>query len=119
MAGALVAMGGDPHDAVVLALVLGEICPNAALLRLRYAGHQRPVDLARGAMTERSGQRRRSEARFRDQETAGGLLVEAMHQPRLLSLGIAHRFQHLVDVPRGAGTALYRQPAGLFSTMTS
>ncbi len=36
-----------------------------------------------------------------------------MHQPRLLALGVAHHFQHLIDVPRGAGTALHGETGGL------
>ena len=36
VARALVAMFGDPHDAVVLALLLGEVGRDAALLRLRH-----------------------------------------------------------------------------------
>ncbi len=113
VARALVAMRGDAHDGIVLALFLGEIGRDAALLRLRHAGDQRPVDLARRTMAERSGQRGRGETRLRDQEAARRLLVEPVHQARLLPLGIAHRLQHLVDMPRGAGAALHRKPRGL------
>jgi hypothetical protein len=59
-------------------------------------------------MAERSGQRGRGEPGFRDQKAARGLLVEPVDQPGLLALRIAHHFQHLVDVPRGARTALHR-----------
>ena len=55
MACTLVAMCGDPHDGIFLTLLLGEIGRDAALLRLRHAGDQRPVDLARRAMAERAG----------------------------------------------------------------
>ena len=64
-------------------------------------------------MAERSGQRGRGKARFGDQEAARRFLVEPVHQARLLPLGVAHHFQHLVDVPRGAGTALHRKPCRL------
>ena len=60
-----------------------------------------------------AGEFGRGEARLGDQEAAGGLLVEPMHQPRFLALGVAHHLQHLVDMPRGAGTALHREPGRL------
>ena len=64
-------------------------------------------------MAERSGQRGRRKSRFRDQQAARGFLVEPMHQPRFLPLCVAHHFQHLIDMPRGAGTALHRQTGRL------
>ena len=50
VARAFVAMGGDAHDRVLLALLFRKIGRDAALLRFRHTRHQRPVDLARRAM---------------------------------------------------------------------
>ena len=52
VARALLAMLGDAHERIVLALLLGEEGRDAALARLRHAGDQRPVDLARRARAE-------------------------------------------------------------------
>ncbi len=107
VARALVAMRGDAHDRIVLALLLGEIGRDAALLRLGHADHQRPIDLARRAVAECAGQMGRGKARLGDQQAAGGLAVDPVHQPRLLPLGVAHHLQHLVDMARHAGAALH------------
>ncbi len=64
-------------------------------------------------MAERPGQRGRGKPGFGDQQAAGGLLVEPVHQPRLLSLGVAHHFQHVVDIAGDAGAALHRKPGRL------
>ena len=49
-------------------------------------------------MAKRTGERGCGKTGFRDQEAARRILVKPMHQPRLLSFGIAHHFEHLVDV---------------------
>ena len=113
MAGALVAVLGDAHDGVFLVLFLGEIGRDAALLRLRHAGNQRPVDFSRRAFAERARELGGGEARLGDQQTARGILVEPMHQARLLALGVAHHFQHAVDMAHGAGAALHGEAGRL------
>ena len=94
----------------VLALLLGEKGRDAALPRLRHAGDQRPVDLARRARAERLRQRGRRKARLGDQQAAGGVLVEPVHQPRALAVRVAQHLEHAVDMARGAGAALHRKP---------
>ena len=81
-------------------------------LRLRHAGDQRPVDLARRARAEGLGQRRGGKARLRHQQAAGGVLVEPVHQARALRVGVraAQGAQHAVEMARGAGAALHGEP---------
>ena len=50
---------------------------------------------------------------FAIKQTARGFPVQPVHQPRLLPLGVAHHFQHVVDVARDAGAALHREPRRL------
>ena len=107
VAGALVAVLGDAHDGIVLALLLREESRDAALLRLRQARHQRPIDFARRPRAERAGEMRSRKARLGDQQAARGLAIDAVHEARLLALGIAHHLEHLVDVPRHARAALH------------
>ena len=42
-----------------------------------------------------------------------GFPVQPVHQPRLLALGVAHHFQHVVDISRDAGAALHGEARGL------
>src|SRR6516165_6908845 len=109
MARALLAVPCYPHYRFLFALFLGQEGGDAALARLRHAGYQRPVDLARRARAEGFGERGRGEPRFRDQETAGGVLIEPMHEPRALPARVPHYLEHAVDMPRGAGAALHRK----------
>ena len=113
--GVLVAVPGDAHERVFLALLLGEIGRHPALARLGHAGDQRPVDLARRARAEGLGKRRSGKARLRHQQAAGGVLVEPMDQPRALSIGAgpAQGAEHAVNVTRGAGAALHGEAHGL------
>ena len=64
-------------------------------------------------MTERAGQGGCGEAGFCDQQTARRFPIQPVHQPRLLPLGVAHHFQHVVDISRDAGAALHRKPRRL------
>ena len=80
------------------------------LLHLGHAGDQRPIDLARRSRAEGLGQGRRGKAGLGDQEAAGSVLVEPMHQPRPLAVGVAQDVEHAVDMARGAGAALHREP---------
>ena len=48
-----------------------------------------------------------------DQQAARRVLVDPVHKPWLLALGIAHHLQHLIDVSRRAGAALHRKPERL------
>ena len=104
-------MLGDAHEAFLLALFLGEEGRDAALPRLRHAGDQRPVDLARRARAEGLGERGRGEARLGDQQAARRVLVEPVHQPRPLAVhaGLAQHLQHAVEMARGARAALHRE----------
>ncbi len=79
-------------------------------LRLRHAGDQRPVDLARRARAEGLGERGGGKARLGDQQAAGGVLVEPVHQARALAVGVAQHVEHAVEMARGAGAALHREP---------
>ena len=111
VARALLAMLRDAHERVLLAFFLGEKRRDAALARLRHAGGQRPVDLARRARAEGLRERRRGKARLGDQQAAGRVLVEAMHEARLLPVraGPAQYLQHAVEMARRAGAALHRK----------
>ena len=119
VAGALLAVARDAHERLVFALLLDEVGRDAALLHLGNAGDQRPIDLARRARAESLCQSGRRKARLGDQQAAGGILVEPVHQPRPLAVGIAQDLQHAVEMARGAGAALHRKPIGLLSTSTS
>ena len=94
----------------VLALLLGEEGRDAALRHLGHAGDQRPIDFARRARAEGFCQSRRRKPRLGDEEAAGGILIEPVHQPRPLAVRVAQDFQHAVEVARGAGAALHRKP---------
>ena len=71
---------------------------------------KRPIDLARRARAEGLGQRRRRKARLGDEQAAGGVLVEPVHEPRPLAVRVAQHFEHAVEMARGAGAALHRKP---------
>ena len=90
VAGALVAVLGDPHPRIALvALLLGEVGRDAALPDARHAGHERPIDLARHARPEGLGHGGGGKARLGDDEAAGRILVEPVHEARLLALLVA------------------------------
>ena len=115
-------MLGDAHERVLLALLLGEEGRDAALARLRHAGGQRPVDLARRARAEGLGERRRRETRLGDQQAAGRVLVEPMHEAR--PLAVDARLRAALPACRRHGASCRSRPAptrpiGLFSTSTS
>ncbi len=115
MHGVLVAVLGDAHEGVFFDLLLGQISRDAALLRPRHAHDQRPVDLARRAGAEGFRQCGGGKARLGDQQAAGGVLVEPVHQARALGVGAraAQGAEHAVDVADGAGAALHGKPHGL------
>ena len=100
----------DAHERFILVLLLGEKRRDASLLHLWHPGNQRPVDFARRARAEGFGERRRRKARLGDEQAAGGIFVEPVHQPRPLTLRVAHHPQHAVEMARGAGAALHREP---------
>ncbi len=63
---------------------------------------------APSAMPERAGQgRRRQCASWRPAGSPTVSLVEAMHQARVLALGVAQRFEHPIDMFGHARTALH------------
>ena len=80
---------------------------------LRHARDQRPVDLARRTRAEGLGERRGGKPGLRHQQAAGGILVEPVHQPRALAVGVAQHVEHAIEMARGAGAALHREPHGL------
>src|SRR5262245_32501954 len=86
VAGALVAMPGDPHDRLVLALLLGQESRDAALRWLWHARNQRPVDLARRARAERLRERRSRKARLGDEQATRRVLVEPVHKTWTLAV---------------------------------
>jgi hypothetical protein len=100
----------NTHEGFVLALFLGEKSRDAALLHLGHTGDQRPVDFTRRARTEGFGERGGGEAGLGDEQAAGSVLVEPVHQPRPLAVRITHHLQHAVEMTRGAGAALHREP---------
>ena len=110
MARALLAVAGDAHAGIAFELLLGEKRRDTSLPRLRHAGDQRPVDFARLARAKILGERARRKARLGNEQAAGGILVEPVHEARALSLGVAQNFQHAVEVPHGARAALHRKP---------
>ena len=97
----------------VLTLLLGQEGGDAALARLGHARDQCPVDLARRTRAEGLGERRGGEPGLRHQQAAGGILVEPVHQARALAVGVAQHVEHAIEMARGAGAALHRQPHGL------
>jgi hypothetical protein len=105
----LLSVSGNAHEGRVLALLLGEKRRDAALPRFGHASDQRPIDLACRAGAKDLGQRGSGKARLRDKKTAGGILVEPMHQTRALSLGVAQRIEHAVEMARRSRPALHRQ----------
>ena len=117
------AVAGDAHHALVLALFLGEEGRDPALLRPRHAGDQRPIDFARRARAEGLGERRGGKARLGDQQAAGGVLVEPVHQARTLAVAwiARHRLPSTPSRCRRAGAVSGRtaSPIGLLSTSTS
>jgi len=58
-------------------------------------------------------ERRGRKPRLRHQQAAGGVLVEAVHQPGTLALRVAQHLEHAVEMARGARAALHREPHGL------
>ena len=121
VAGALVAVLRDAHERILLALLLGEEGRDAPLARLRHAGGERPVDFPRRARAEGLCQRRGRKAGLGDQQAAGGVLVEPVHQPRPCPSGPGARSTSSMPsrwrvVPEPPCTD---RPIGLFSTSTS
>src|SRR5262245_21070293 len=112
MACALVAMLGDPHDRLLLALLLGQESRDAALRGLWHARDQRPVDLARRARAEGLRQRCGRKACLGDEQAAGRVLVEPVDKTRALAVRPRRpqHLEHAVDVASGAGAALHRKP---------
>ena len=78
-------------------------------VRPRHPGDQRPVDLARRARAEGLCERRGGKTRFGHQQAAGRILVEPVHEPRPLRVGMrpAQRAEHAVDVAHGTRAALH------------
>ena len=113
MACALLAMAGNAHERIVCPRLLDEEGRDASLARLGHAGDERPVDFSRRARAEGLGQRRGGKPRLGDEQAPRGILVEAVHQARALAVGIAQRFEHSIDMTRGARAALHRKPHGL------
>jgi hypothetical protein len=95
----------DVHLLAAGARLLGERQFDQALVDVRHADHQRPVDLARGTAGESLGEERRAAWRARDQQDARGVLVEPVDQARArAALDIS--VEQPVDVFLDARTAL-------------
>ncbi len=86
---------------------------DAALDRDRPARGHRPVGLLHRAGAERGGQLCRSAWCRRQQQHAGGVAIQPMHQPRPLGRAEAQCIQHSVEVVRDARTALHRHAVRL------
>jgi hypothetical protein len=69
--------------------------------------NQRPIGLLGVALAEGGRQLLRGAARAGDDENAGGVAVEAVHEARLLALRAGPGLQHLVDMPVDARAALH------------
>src|SRR6185437_12134618 len=106
---------GDAHETFFLDLLLGEEGGDAALLGLWHARNECPIYLASRAGAEILGKSRSCKSGFCHQQTAGGVLVEPMHQTR--TLGVRPRpaqgTEHSINMTRGAGPALHSQSHGL------
>ena len=78
MARPLLAVARDAHERIVRPRLLGKERRDASLGGLRYARDQRPVDFSGRAGAKGLGQRRGREPRLGDEQTAGGIFIEAM-----------------------------------------
>ncbi|MCD6073094.1 MAG: hypothetical protein K0S42_3610 [Microvirga sp.] len=107
---ALVAVLGHLHACIALLAFLGEIGRDPALPDARHTRNQRPVDLARGTGAEGLRHRGRGKARLGDYEAAGCILVEAMHETRLLPVVASQGIEHPVHMPLSARATLDREP---------
>ena len=122
VARALVAVLRDAHERLLLALLLGEEGRDPPLARLRHAGGERPVDFPRRARAEGLRQCGGRKAGLGDQQAAGSVLVEPVHQPRPLAVrrraarstsSMPSRWRVVPEPP------CTDRPIGLFSTSTS
>ncbi len=82
------------------------------LIGLHVADDEGPVGLLRPSLGEGARQPRRRRRRLAEQQHAGGVPVEPMHQPRPLQ-SFAPGAQEPVHVTGGLGPALHRKAAGL------
>ena len=71
------------------------------------------VELARLARLERLAEESGGGARSGDQKHTGRVAVEAMNEPRLPTVAVGERVEHLVDVACHSGAALHREPERL------
>ena len=74
---------------------------------LRHALHQRPVGLGCRARLEDAAELGRRLAMLGDQQHAGGIAVEPVHQPRPVAEAIGHAGEQAVDMAFGTGAALH------------
>ena len=79
----------------------------------RHAGDQRPVELARLARLEGLAEEGGGRARAGDDQHAGRIAVEPMHELRLAPLPVGEGFQHGVDMARHARSALHGEAGRL------
>ena len=86
---------------------------DAALDRNRTAGDDGPVGLVDVAAAEQRGQLAGGAGRAGEQQHAGGVAVQPVHQPRPVFGAEAQGIQHAVEVAGDAGAALHRQAIGL------
>src|SRR6185437_16617947 len=91
------------------AALLGERRLDGAASDLWHSPGQGPVDLLRGALCQGSREFGRGRRRARDDEDAGGIAVETVHElgPRVLFEGEA--VEHAVDMLCQSAAALRRQ----------
>ncbi len=113
MARVVVAMAGDAHALALGSALLGEISRDAALVWLRNALDQCPVDLARRALAEGAGELGGGKPGARDHQNAAGVAIEPVDEARLLALGIGQRLEQAVDMARQARSALHGEPGRL------
>ena len=104
------------HTAHLLALAglsvarrLDETKADLAQIGRGHTRHERPIYLARLLVPDRCGERARDFARARQQQNAGRVLVEAVHEARFLVIAELQRLGEAIDMAGLLGAALRRQ----------
>src|SRR5687768_3342097 len=113
MVRALLTVLRHPYAVAVGRRLLDQPGRYLVLALLRHALDQRPVGLLGVAPAKSLGELHRRKAGAGDDQHARRVAVEAVHQPRLLALGIAPSLQHVVDMADHTRTALHGKPGRL------
>ncbi len=100
---------GERDALAARAGALGERRVDPTLARPRHAHGHRPIGLLGVARAERRGEPARSPGRAREQQHAGGVAVEPVHQPRPLVRPEAQRIEQRIEALHDPGPALHRQ----------